>query len=65
MSLGNVRTLVEHPSTMTHAPIPPDEQMRAGIDPSGLRLAIGLEAVDDLMRDLEAALEASRLHETV
>ena len=60
VSLGNVRTLVEHPSSMTHAPIPPEDQVRAGIDPSGIRLAIGLEAVDDLLRDLEAALEASR-----
>jgi len=65
VSLGNVRTLVEHPSTMTHAPIPPEEQVRAGIDPSGVRLSIGLEAVDDLMRDLEAALEASRVQESV
>lgn len=59
VSLGNVRTLVEHPSSMTHAPIPPEDQVRAGIDPSGIRLAIGLEAVDDLLRDLEAAIEAS------
>ncbi len=60
VSLGNVRTLVEHPSSMTHAPIPPEDQVRAGIDPSGIRLAIGLEAVADLRHDLEAALEASR-----
>jgi cystathionine beta-lyase/cystathionine gamma-synthase len=60
VSLGNVRTLVEHPSTMTHAPIPPEEQLRAGIEPSGIRLAIGLEAVDDLLRDLESAIEAAR-----
>jgi len=63
VSLGNVRTLVEHPSSMTHAPIPPEDQVRAGIDPSGVRLAIGLEAVDDLLRDLEAALEAARIPE--
>jgi cystathionine beta-lyase/cystathionine gamma-synthase len=61
VSLGNVRTLVEHPSSMTHAPIPLEDQVKGGIEPSGLRLAMGLENVDDLMRDLEAALEAARL----
>ncbi len=59
VSLGNVRTLVEHPSTMTHSMIPPEEQEAAGISASGIRLAIGLESVDDLMRDLEEALVAS------
>ena len=61
VSLGNVRTLVEHPSSMTHAPIPPEEQVAMGIRPSGIRLSVGLEAVDDLIRDLEAALEAAHV----
>jgi cystathionine beta-lyase/cystathionine gamma-synthase len=56
VSLGNVRTLVEHPSSMTHAPIPLDEQVRMGIQPSGIRLSIGLEEPVDLIRDLEASL---------
>ena len=60
VSLGNVRTLVEHPSSMTHATIPLDDQVAAGIDPSGIRLAIGLECVDDLVRDLEAGLRESK-----
>ncbi|GIV60529.1 aminotransferase class I/II-fold pyridoxal phosphate-dependent enzyme [Rhodocaloribacter litoris] len=61
VSLGNVRTLVEHPSSMTHAPIPLEEQIAMGIRPSGIRLSVGLEAVDDLVRDLEAALEAAQV----
>ena len=56
VSLGNVRTLVEHPSSMTHAPIPLEEQERMGIHPSGIRLSIGLEDPKDLLQDLEAAL---------
>ncbi len=56
VSLGNVRTLIEHPSSMTHAPIPLDEQVRMGIHPAGIRLSVGLEAPDDLRCDLEAAL---------
>ena len=61
VSLGNVRTLVEHPSSMTHAGIPPDDQLRAGISPGGIRLAVGLETVDDLLRDLEDALVAAQV----
>lgn len=60
VSLGNVRTLVEHPSSMTHAPIPPEEQVRMGINPGGIRLSIGLEAPVDLIRDLEAALKVAQ-----
>ncbi len=56
VSLGQVRTLVEHPSSMTHAPIPVEAQVRAGIDPGGIRLSIGLEDPADLIRDLESAL---------
>lgn len=59
VSLGNVRTLVEHPSSMTHAPIPLDEQERMGIQPSGIRLSVGLEDPDDLIRDLEEALRVA------
>lgn len=63
VSLGNVRTLVEHPSSMTHSSIPPEEQEAAGMSTGGIRLAIGLETVGDLMRDLEEALVAA--HEPV
>ncbi|MFQ5571270.1 MAG: trans-sulfuration enzyme family protein [Rhodothermales bacterium] len=59
VSLGNVRTLVEHPSSMTHAPIPPEAQAQMGIHPSGIRLSVGLEAPADLMHDLEAALDVA------
>lgn len=56
VSLGNIRTLVEHPGSMTHAAIPAAEQIKKGIDPGGMRLSIGLEKVDDIMRDLQEAL---------
>jgi len=59
VSLGNVRTLVEHPSSMTHAPIPVELHEAMGIRPSGIRLSIGLEAFEDLQGDLNAALEAA------
>jgi cystathionine beta-lyase/cystathionine gamma-synthase len=58
VSLGQVRTLVEHPSSMTHAPIPVEDQVAAGIDPGGIRLSLGLEHPDDILQDLDRALEA-------
>lgn len=57
VSLGQIRTLVEHPASMTHAVVPPEHQAKAGIAPGGIRLALGLEDVRDILRDLEHALE--------
>lgn len=56
VSLGNIRTLIEHPGSMTHSSIPPEEQMRRGIDPGGIRLSIGLEKAEDIIGDLRCAL---------
>jgi cystathionine beta-lyase/cystathionine gamma-synthase len=60
VSLGNIRTLIEHPGSMTHSAIPAEEQGAKGIDPGGIRLAIGLEKPEDIVRDLAAALDAVR-----
>ena len=56
VSLGMIRTLIEHPASMTHSAIPPDEQLKRGIDPGGIRLSIGLEKAEDIIHDLKAAL---------
>ncbi len=58
VSLGNIRTLVEHPASMTHATIPLEAQKDAGIAPGGIRLSVGIEDVRDILSDLEAALES-------
>ena len=58
VSLGQLRTLIEHPASMTHAAIPVADQLKAGIDPGGIRLSIGLEAAQDINNDLGDALEA-------
>lgn len=60
VSLGQIRTLIEHPSSMTHAPIPVDAQVAAGIEPGGIRISIGLESAEDIMGDLEEALNTIR-----
>ena len=57
VSLGQIRTLIEHPSSMTHAPIPVEHQIEAGLDPGGIRLSIGLEPAADIIADLQAALD--------
>lgn len=56
VSLGHVRTLIEHPGSMTHSMIPAEEQIKEGIDPAGIRMSIGLETADDIIKDLEDAL---------
>jgi cystathionine beta-lyase/cystathionine gamma-synthase len=57
VSLGNIRTLIEHPGSMTHSSIPPEEQLKRGIDPGGIRLSIGLEKAEDIIHDLGQALK--------
>ncbi len=55
-SLGGVETLISHPATMTHASIPPEERRRIGITDDLVRISVGIEDQDDLIRDLDQAL---------
>jgi cystathionine beta-lyase/cystathionine gamma-synthase len=56
VSLGQVRTLIEMPSSMTHAVVPEEAQTAGHIDHGGVRLAVGVEDADDILRDLDEAL---------
>jgi cystathionine beta-lyase len=56
-SLGGVESLVGHPATMTHASIPKSEREANGLKDSLIRLSVGIEHVDDLIADLEGALD--------
>ena len=56
-SLGGVESLIEHPAIMTHASIPPENRAALGITDGLVRLSVGIEDVDDLIRDLEHALK--------
>jgi cystathionine gamma-synthase len=56
-SLGGVESLVAHPASMTHAGMAADARLRAGISDSLLRLSVGIEDSEDLLKDLRAALE--------
>jgi cystathionine gamma-lyase len=55
-SLGGVESLIGHPATMTHASIPAAIRAARGVDDGLVRLSVGIEDVDDLRADLEAAL---------
>lgn len=56
VSLGNVDTLIEHPASMTHASVPPEERLKVGITDGLVRLSVGIENVEDLIADLDQAL---------
>lgn len=56
-SLGGVETLIEHPKTMTHASMSPEEQQQAGITESLIRLSVGIENTDDLLEDMAQGLD--------
>jgi cystathionine beta-lyase/cystathionine gamma-synthase len=56
-SLGGVESLINHPASMTHASIPKEERMRSGFVDSLIRLSVGIEDSEDLLEDLEQALE--------
>jgi cystathionine beta-lyase/cystathionine gamma-synthase len=55
-SLGGVESLVDHPAIMTHASVPESERARPGISDQLIRLSVGIEALDDLIADLDQAL---------
>ena len=55
-SLGGVESLAGHPSSMTHASIPRDERLKTGVTDSLIRLSVGVENIEDLLKDLEQAL---------
>jgi len=60
-SLGGVETLIEQPWSMSHASMPEDARITAGITPGTVRISVGLEHPDDLIADLAQALEKAKV----
>ena len=61
-NIGDTRSLIIHPASTTHRQLNPEQQVAAGAGPDVVRLSIGLESVDDIIRDLDQALnQAARL----
>jgi cystathionine gamma-lyase/cystathionine beta-lyase len=58
-SLGGVESLINHPASMTHASVPKEEREKTGLVDSLMRLSIGIEDADDLLEDLDRALNAN------
>lgn len=59
-SLGGVESLIEHPPTMTHASVPREQRLAAGLDDGLIRLSVGIEDVEDLVADLDQAIARCR-----
>ena len=57
VSLGGVETLIQHPASMTHSKMEKADRIAAGISDGLVRFSVGIENVDDLIGDLEQALD--------
>lgn len=55
VSLGDTETLIQHPASMTHSPMLPEERMKAGITDGLIRISVGLEDPEDIIADLKQA----------
>ena len=55
-NIGDTRSLAIHPASTTHSQLDPDEQLAAGVTPGYIRLSVGIEHIDDIILDLENAL---------
>ncbi len=62
VSLGGVETLVEHPASMTHAGMSPEDRRAAGFSDGLVRYSVGIEDVEDLIADLRQALDSVSIH---
>jgi O-acetylhomoserine (thiol)-lyase len=58
-NIGDVRSLVIHPASTTHSQLSPEEQALSAVTPGLVRLAVGLEGIDDILADLELGFEAA------
>jgi O-acetylhomoserine (thiol)-lyase len=59
-NIGDVRSLVIHPASTTHSQLTEAEQLASGVTPGLVRLAIGIEGIEDILADLDAGLRASK-----
>ncbi|MBT8226483.1 MAG: bifunctional o-acetylhomoserine/o-acetylserine sulfhydrylase [Dactylosporangium sp.] len=59
-NIGDVRSLVIHPASTTHAQLSPEQQLETGVTPGLVRLSVGIEGIDDLKADLDAGFRAAK-----
>jgi methionine-gamma-lyase len=58
VSLGGCESLIQHPASMTHACVPREERLAAGITDGMVRLSVGIEEIEDIIADLKQALDS-------
>ena len=63
VNLGDAKSLACHPASTTHRQMSAEEQRKAGVRPEMIRLSIGIEHIDDILADLDQALDAAKLQE--
>ena len=56
-NIGDTRTLAIHPSSTTHSQLSLQDQFKAGVTPGYIRLAVGIEHIDDIISDIDQALQ--------
>ncbi len=58
-NIGDAKTLIIHPASTTHRQMTAEEQLKAGVTPDMIRMSVGIETLDDILWDIDQALEAS------
>ncbi len=59
VNIGDAKSLACHPASTTHRQMTPSEQRKAGVLPETIRLSVGIEHADDIIEDLDQALQAA------
>ena len=59
-NVGDARTLIIHPASTTHRQLSEEQQITAGVTPDMVRISVGLETLDDILWDLDQALQKSQ-----
>ena len=60
VNIGDARTLITHPASTTHRQMTEEEQIAAGVGPDMIRMSVGLETIEDIIWDINQALDASQ-----
>jgi len=63
VNMGDAKSLACHPASTTHRQMSAEEQRKAGVRPEMIRLSVGIEHIDDILADLDQALDAAHAHD--
>ena len=59
-NIGDARTLAIHPASTTHSQLSTEDQLRAGVTPGYIRLSVGIEHIDDIINDIDQAINKAQ-----